>query len=196
MTFLGIVGSNADYSTNRLLLQFMRQQFQKDAQIEICEIKDLPAFNEPADRTAPAAIQAVIDQIQAADGVVISTPEYDHSISAALKSLLEWLAYTSTVLYNKPVMIVGASRGTLGTARAQAHLRQILDAPEIGARVLPHAEFLLGHSVQAFDDQGTLTDSAKVAELTQDWQAFQGFVQSVNQADISGQPAQVWEENA
>lgn len=193
MEFVGIIGSNAEQSTNRQLLHFMRKQFQKDAFLNICEIKDLPAFNEPADQVAPAKIQQLSAQIKAADGVVISTPEYDHSIPAALKSVLEWLSYTSEVLYNKPVMIVGASRGNLGTARAQAHLRQILDAPEVGAKVLPHAEFLLGHSLQAFDEAGHLTDTAKLQELTQDWLAFQAFVTAVKQTTIAGHAVPVWE---
>ena len=53
-------------------------------------------------------------------------------------------------LINKPTMIVGASLGLLGTSRAQAHLRQILDAPELKARVMPGTEFFLGQSEQEF----------------------------------------------
>ncbi len=59
--------------------------FSDQAEIELCEISDLPAFNEPEDRTAPAAVQALSEKIEAADGVIISTPEYDHSIPAVLK---------------------------------------------------------------------------------------------------------------
>ena len=54
MKFVGIVGTNATKSTNRQLLQYMQRHFQQQATIEICEIKDLPAFNEPEDRTATA----------------------------------------------------------------------------------------------------------------------------------------------
>ena len=100
----------------------MQQHFGAKATIEICEIKDLPAFNEPEDKTAPAAVQALSDKITAADGVIISTPEYDHAIPAVLKSTLEWLSYTTRPLIDKPVMSVGASHGSLGSSRAQAHL--------------------------------------------------------------------------
>ena len=53
-------------------------------------------------------------------------------------------------------MITGASYGTSRSSRAQAHLRQILDSPELKARIMPSSEFLLGHSLQAFDEQGRL----------------------------------------
>ncbi|RRG08780.1 MAG: NAD(P)H-dependent oxidoreductase [Lactobacillus sp.] len=181
MKFIGIVGSNADQSTNRTLLNYMQRHFSQVATIEICEIKDLPAFNEPDSKIAPREIQAIIDQIQAADGVIISTPEYDHSIPAALKSLIEWLSYTSEAFNNCPVMITGASHGTLGSSRAQNHLRQILDAPEVGARVLPSSEFLLGGSLRAFDDAGNLVDVAKIHELERDFTEYLAFAQDVNQ---------------
>ena len=55
--------------------------------------------------------------------------------------MIEWLSYTTRPLIDKPVMITGASLGALGSSRAQAHLRQILDAPEVKARIMPSAEF-------------------------------------------------------
>lgn len=176
MKFVGIVGTNATQSTNRQLLQYMQRHFEQQATIEICEIKDLPAFNEPDDRTAPSAVQQLSDKINAADGVIFATPEYDHSIPAVLKSAIEWLSYTTRPLINKPVMIVGASNGSLGTSRAQAHLRQILEAPELKALVMPNVEYLLGRSLQAFDDQGNLTYPDKVQELDNAFAEFVDFV--------------------
>lgn len=177
MKLIGLLGSNADHSTNRLLLQFIQSHFSEEAEIEICEIKGLPAFNEPKDKTAPTAIQALADKIAAADGVIISTPEYDHSIPAALKSVLEWLSYSVQPLVDKPVMITGASYGSLGSSRAQGHLRQILNSPELKARVMPSAEFLLGHSLQAFDEEGNLKDAEKIAELEDCFSEFKLFVE-------------------
>ncbi|WP_430610595.1 NADPH-dependent FMN reductase [Enterococcus sp. DIV0876] len=181
MKLIAIVGTNSTRSTNRLLLQFIQRHFKDKAEIELCEIADLPAFNEPDDKTAPVAVQALADKIEAADGVIISTPEYDHSIPAVLKSAIEWLSYTSRPLIDKPVMITGASLGALGSSRAQAHLRQILDAPEVKARIMPSAEFLLGHSMQAFDDHGQLKDADKVAELEDCFNEFLLFVAITNQ---------------
>ena len=181
MKLIAIVGTNSTRSTNRRLLQFIQAHFKEQAEIDICEIADLPAFNEPDDKTAPAEVQALSDKIVAADGVIISTPEYDHSIPAVLKSAIEWLSYTTRPLIDKPVMITGASLGALGSSRAQAHLRQILDAPEVKARIMPSAEFLLGHSMQAFDDQGQLIDQDKVAELDDCFNEFLLFVKITNQ---------------
>lgn len=181
MKLISIVGTNSNQSTNRKLLQFIQNQFAEQATIEICEIKDLPAFNEPEDKTAPAGIKALSDKILAADGVIISTPEYDHAIPAALKSAIEWLSYTTRPLIDKPVMIVGASHGSLGSSRAQAHLRQILDSPELKARIMPSSEFLLGRSLDAFDAEGQLVYSDKVKELEECFAEFCLFVDITNQ---------------
>ena len=192
MNLVGIVGTNSDRSTNRKLLHFMAK-----AHIEVLEIKDLPAFNEPEDKTAPAVVAAFSEKIAGADGVIIATPEYDHTIPAPLASALEWLAYTSRALINKPTMIVGCSLGALGTSRAQAHLRQILDAPELKARVMPGTEFFLGHSEQVLDDDGKLNNPEKVTELEDHFAEFQDFVtitqEIVKQADTDRKKAFAWE---
>ncbi|MEX2784611.1 NADPH-dependent FMN reductase [Streptococcus sp. H49] len=197
MKLVAIVGTNSARSTNRKLLHFMAKHFANQAEIEVLEIKQLPAFNEPKDKKAPEAVAAFSQKIAAADGVIIATPEYDHTIPAPLASALEWIAYTSRVLINKPVMIVGASLGALGSSRAQGHLRQILDAPELKARIMPGLEFLLGHSEQVLDDDCNLTDSEKVAELEEHFSEFQEFValtkQLVKPADTERKKRFAWE---
>ena len=65
MKLIGIVGTNSDRSTNRKLLQYIQKHFADKAEIEICEIKGLPAFNEPKDKTAPAGIQELADKYKA-----------------------------------------------------------------------------------------------------------------------------------
>jgi len=172
MKYLAIVGTNSDVSTNRILLQFMQKHFSNEAEIELYEIKDLPAFNEPEDSDIPEKVAELSDKILKADGVIIATPEYDHAIPAVLKSALEWISYTSQALTDKPVLIVGASLGTLGSSRAQAHLRQILDSPELAARIMPSSEFLLGKSQGAFDSAGKLIYSDKLSELDEIFREF------------------------
>lgn len=197
MKLVAIVGTNSDRSTNRKLLKFMAKHFADKADIEILEIKDLPAFNEPEDKKAPAVVAAFSEKIAGADGVIISTPEYDHTIPAPLASALEWIAYTSRVLINKPTMIVGCSLGALGTSRAQAHLRQILDAPELKARVMPGSEFFLGNSEQVLDDDFNLNNGEKVAELEEHFAEFQEFVTITNkivkQADTDRKLKFAWD---
>lgn len=175
MKLIGLVGTNSKKSTNRQLLQYMQKHFADKADIELLEIKDIPIFNKPADKKVPEQILKIAEKIEAADGVIIGTPEYDHSIPAVLMGALAWLSYGIYPLLNKPVMITGASYGTLGSSRAQLQLRQILNAPEIKANVLPD-EFLLSHSLQAFDKEGNLNDLDTFQKLDAIFDDFRLFV--------------------
>ena len=175
MKLIGLVGTNSKKSTNRQLLQYMQKHFADKADIELLEIKDIPIFNKPADKKVPEQILKIAEKIEAADGVIIGTPEYDHSIPAVLMSALAWLSYGIYPLLNKPVMITGASYGTLGSSRAQLQLRQILNAPEIKENVLPD-EFLLSHSLQAFDKEGNLNDLDTFQKLDAIFDDFRLFV--------------------
>lgn len=176
LKLIGLVGTNSKCSTNRQLLQYMQKHFADKAEIELVEIKDIPIFNKPADKKLPAIVTEIAGKIEAADGVIIGTPEYDHSIPASLMSALAWLSYGIYPLLNKPVMITGASFGTLGSSRAQLQLRQILDAPELKASVMPGSEFLLSHSLQAFDKEGNLIDLETIQKLDALFDDFRLFV--------------------
>ena len=176
LKLIGLVGTNSNRSTNRQLLQYMQKHFADKAEIELVEIKDIPIFNKPADKKLPAIVTEIAEKIEAADGVIIGTPEYDHSIPASLMSALAWLSYGIYPMLNKPVMITGASFGTLGSSRAQLQLRQILDAPELKASVMPGSEFLLSHSLQAFDKDGNLIDLETIQKLDALFDDFRLFV--------------------
>ena len=175
LKLIAIVGTNSKRSTNRQLLQYMQKHFADKAEIELVEIKDIPVFNKPADKQLPADILEIAAKIEASDGVIIGTPEYDHSIPAVLMSALAWLSYGIYPLLNKPIMITGASYGTLGSSRAQLQLRQILNAPEIKANVLPD-EFLLSHSLQAFNPSDDLVDLDVIKKLDAIFDDFRIFV--------------------
>ena len=175
LKLIAIVGTNSKRSTNRQLLQYMQKHFADKAEIELVEIKDIPVFNKPADKLLPAEILEIAAKIEASDGVIIGTPEYDHSIPAVLMSALAWLSYGIYPLLNKPIMITGASYGTLGSSRAQLQLRQILNAPEIKANVLPD-EFLLSHSLRAFNPSGDLVDLDVIKKLDAIFDDFRIFV--------------------
>ena len=176
LKLIAIVGTNSKRSTNRQLLQYMQKHFAEKAEIELVEIKDIPVFNKPADKQVPAEILEIAAKIEEADGVIIGTPEYDHSIPAVLMSALAWLSYGIYPLLGKPVMITGASYGTLGSSRAQLQLRQILDSPELKASVMPGSEFLLSHSLQAFDKNGDLIDLETIQKLDALFDDFRLFV--------------------
>lgn len=197
---IGLVGTNSDQSTNRQLLQYMEEHFKEQAEIEVVEIKQLPFFNKPEEMKVPRVVQELADKIESADGVIISTPEYDHAVTAALMNALSWLSYGIYPFVDKPVMITGASYGTLGSSRAQAHLRQILDAPELKARIMPSSEFLLSHSLQAFDENNQLKDAETVTlleELFADFLVFIEIMKQLNHAHQSNVEAAAsfsWEE--
>ena len=176
LKLIGLVGTNSKRSTNRQLLQYMQKHFADKAAIELVEIKDIPLFNKPADKKLPTIVMEIAEKIKAADGVIIGPPEYDHSIPASLMSALAWLSYGIYPMINKPVMITGASYGTLGSSRAQLQLRQILDAPELKASVMPGSEFLLSHSLQAFDKEGNLIDLDIIQKLDALFNDFRLFV--------------------
>src|SRR5690606_15620561 len=126
MKIVGIVGSNADFSYNRLLLQFIARNFKKLIDVEVVDIQDIPMFNQSNDQTDSAPIQNLKNKILNADGVIIATPEYNHTIPSALQSVLEWLSFKIHPLDGKPVMIVWASYDVQGSSRSQLHLRTVL----------------------------------------------------------------------
>ena len=178
---IGLVGTNSDNSTNRQLLYFMKEHFKNHVDIEIVEIKDIPLFNKPEDKKLPSVVTEIAEKIEAADGVIISTPEYDHAVPASLMNALNWLSYHLYPFLDKPVMITGASYGTLGSSRAQQHLRQMLDSPELKARIMPSSEFLLSHSLQAFDKNNQLKDTEQVKKLEALFKDFMVFVEVMKQ---------------
>lgn len=176
MKIVGIVGSNAELSYNRKLLQFIKKNFKDLFDLEILEIKEIPLFNQSDDQTNGAPIQYLSNKILQAEGVIIATPEHNHTIPAALKSVLEWLSFKIHPLENKPVMIVGASYYDQGSSRAQLHLRQILDAPGVNAMVMPGNEFLLGKVKEAFDEDGKLKDQGTTDFLKTSLEKFLQFI--------------------
>ena len=183
MKLIGIVGSNADSSYNRLLLQYIGKEFYKMFDLEILEIKDIPMFNQSKDQTNSVLIQNMNRKILQADGVIIATPEHNHTIPAGLKSVLEWLSFKIHPLENKPVMIVGCSYYDQGTSRAQLHLRQILDAPGVNAIVMPGNEFLLGKAKEAFDENCNLIAEGTRQFLESTLQKFVEFIDVISKLE-------------
>ncbi|MDU6524145.1 MAG: FAD-dependent oxidoreductase, partial [Enterococcus sp.] len=112
------------------------------------------------------------------------TPEHNHSVPSALKSIIEWLSFNLHPFDGKPVMIVGASYDVQGSSRAQLHLRQILDAPGVNATVMPGYEFLLGRAHQAFNDAGDLKDERTIDFLESCFWHFLRFTEVANLLNV------------
>lgn len=180
MKLVGIVGSIADQSYNKELMKFVASRFSNLVDIEILDISDVPLFDRDHDQSESATLQYLNAKIQAADGVIIATPEHNHTIPAALKNVIEWLSYNLHPFNDKPVMIIGASYHDQGSSRAQLNLRQILESPGVNAITMPGNEFLLGNVKTAFDAQGNLKDERTVDFLRSTLQKFLKFVEVIN----------------
>ena len=89
MKFVGLVGSNYDQSYNRKLLEFIRRHFKLKFELEVLEIDEVPMFNQDEKWDESFQLRLLYNRITRADGVIIATPEHNHTISASLKSVLE-----------------------------------------------------------------------------------------------------------
>jgi len=103
---------------------------------------------------APAAMASIAEALTKADGFIIVSAEYNHSIPAALKNLLDH--FQTEYLY-KPSGIVTYSAGPFGGVRGLANLRTIL--AELGTPSIPSA-FPVSQIFKAFDDDGNALDEA------------------------------------
>lgn len=102
MKFVGLVGSNADQSYNRMLLQYIRRQFKTKFDLELLEIDDVPMFNQDKNWKDNFQLRLLYNKITRADGVIIATPEHNHTITAALKSVLGGFLTTCIHLTTNP----------------------------------------------------------------------------------------------
>ncbi len=177
MKLLAVVGTNADFSYNRFLAQFIAKRYADKAEIEVVETSGLPLFQR--DGEPDEHVKAWVEKVDAADGLIIATPEYDHLVPSSLKSALEWLGSHAgpNVMKDKPVMVVGTSLGAQGASRAQEDLREILLSPDQSANVLPGNEILIGGAPRSFDaDHHELTDEGAIAALDSTVATFVKFV--------------------
>lgn len=156
LKIVALIGSVRADSYNLNLVRTMKERYENKITLEIADIGTLPHFNQDQEHNPPEVVTAFKKQIAGADGILISTAEYNWSIPGVLKNTLDWLSRVDRVLVNKPVMIIGASPGMLGTIRAQLHLRQVLASPGLSARVLPPAgnEVVINFADQKIDQSG------------------------------------------
>jgi len=161
---LGIAGSLRKGSYNRAALKAAQGLVPAGATLEILDLPDLPGFNQDSEKSPPAAVTDMKAKIRAADAILLATPEYNYSIPGVLKNAIDWASrpYGDSAWKGKPVAIMGASPGALGTARAQYDLRKcfvFLDMP-----VVNQPEVMISAAADKFDKDGNLTD-AKAKEL-------------------------------
>ncbi|NVB80172.1 MAG: NAD(P)H-dependent oxidoreductase [Kofleriaceae bacterium] len=159
-TVLALPGSIRRNSYNRMLLRAADDVAPVDIAIRHCEVlPEIPLFNEDleADEKLPEPVTKLDQLVAEADGILLSTPEYNQSIPGVLKNAIDWLS-RSTNLAGKPVAVIGATSGRWGTRLAQAATRQTLMAT--GAFVLPGPALYVSNASHCFDVNGQLLDMA------------------------------------
>ena len=158
---LGIPGSLRAGSFNRMALRAAGELAPEGMIFETCEIREIPMYDGDVEvaEGLPDSVKEFRAKIHAADALVITTPEYNASISGVLKNAIDWASRPPQQPFDgKPIAILGTSPGALGTVRAQAHLRQIL--ANLNGLVLVQPNVMIGGAGQRFDASGTLTDEA------------------------------------
>lgn len=179
--FVTLLGSLRRNSANAAIARSLPELAPEGVSISaLGNIADFPHYNQDVqDEGFPSAVLKMAEEIQASDGVIIVTPEYNYSIPGALKNAIDWLSrVTPQPLAQKPVAIQTASPGQIGGARAQYHLRQSLVF--LDAFVLNKPEAMIGQVASKIDPQTlTLTDSSTRAFLTRQIDALANLARTL-----------------
>ncbi|HEY5748499.1 MAG TPA: NAD(P)H-dependent oxidoreductase [Chryseolinea sp.] len=155
---LAIVGSLRATSSNHAVVKHLARLVPNDVDFQIYDgMGKLPLFDDS--ETTPPAVQDLRDQLKAADGVLICTPEYAFGVPGALKNALDWTV-SSAELVNKPVALITASTGG---EKAHAALLHILEA--LSARVAGDARLLISF-IRAKLKNGEVSDADTLRALT------------------------------
>ena len=166
MLVLGLSGSLRQDSHNRKLLRAAATELPPGARLAVWEgLGSLPLYDQDLDvAPAPPEVRRLRDAVAAADAILVSTPEYNHSIPGGLKNALDWVSrpFPQNALRGKPAAVVGASTGLFGAVWAQAEARKVLKA--IGADVVDR-ELPIGLAHDAFGEDGRLADPDAQREL-------------------------------
>lgn len=174
-----IAGSNANHSYNRMLLEFIARHFSND-DIDVIDIRQVPMFNENYKGKIPEVVADIDRRVSSADAVIIASPEYNHSVTSALKSVIEWLSYEVHPLENKPVMIIGASTHDQGSSRSQVQLRDILISPGVNAYIFQNEEFFMSDAAHIIDKDGDITNETTIHFLEKCMREFKRYAKEIN----------------
>jgi chromate reductase len=156
--FVAFCGSLRKASFNHMALNAFIERLPAGASAQTIEI-DWPLYNADIQAQGfPDKVQAAQKAMVEADGLVLVTPEYNYGPSGVLKNAIDWLSrMTPQPFAAKPIAMLGASGGVLGTARAQYQLRQIMVF--LDGRPVNKPEVMIGAAQTRFAD-GKLTDEA------------------------------------
>jgi chromate reductase len=158
IAIFGIAGSLRQGSYNRATLRAAERLVPEGARLDLFDLAGIPPFNQDDERNPPARVVELKRSVRAADAVLLVTPEYNYSIPGVLKNAIDWASrpYGDNSWDGKPVAVMGASIGALGTARAQYHLRQVFVF--LNMHALNRPEVMISGAGERFDEQGNLKD--------------------------------------
>lgn len=176
MKILGICGSLRKASYNMAALRTCRELLPQGMTLEIADIGDLPLYNQDIfDAGMPASVKRVREQMAAADGLLFASPEYNFSVSAPLKNLVDWASRApNQVFQDKPAAIFSATSGPLGGPRNQYELRKML--VQLWSYPLPRPEVFIGAANTKFDAEGRLTDDTTRKFLSELLTGFRDWI--------------------
>ena len=173
-----IVGSLRADSINRRLSRALVRLAPPAWQFEQIEIHDLPLYNQDNDDTPPAQATRLKQRIESVDALMFVTPEYNRSMPGVLKNAIDTASrpYGKNSFAGKPAGVIGASIGSIGTALAQQHLRNVLaylDVPTMG-----QPEAFIHLTEGKIDAAGEVSDD-KLRGVLQRWvEAYQRFIEA------------------
>jgi chromate reductase len=141
---------------------------------------DIPTYNYDVQNAGvPASVNVWADAIRAADGVIITSPEYNWSVPGGLKNAIDWVSKLKEQPFkDKPVALQSASAGQMGGGRMQYHLRMVLTS--IDAQMFGKPEIFINFAAKKIDEKtGAITDDAVKDILKQQLAAFAKFIKRV-----------------
>ncbi len=160
-----LVGSLRKESYNMKIAKYIVKRYSDKANFEIIDIKDFPLFNQDLEDDVPKPVLESRKEIKEKDGVIIVSPEHNYSVPGVLQNALDWLSRDDYVMMKKPYLLMGASDGSIGTARMQAHIKQILSAGAFQMYSLPYNELLFARIQDNMDENGDLTNKKSIKKL-------------------------------
>jgi chromate reductase len=163
---VGIAGSLRIYSFNRGLLRAAQDVAPPGMQITIMDVTPIPFYNADVEAQGdPAPVAQLKTAVKQADALLIAVAEYNYGMSGVLKNTIDWLSRPPDLVLNgKPVALMGASPGMVGTARAQLQVRQTFVFTQTPV-MPPPPEVLVAQAQEKFDRQGQLTDDDTRARI-------------------------------
>jgi chromate reductase len=178
---LGICGSLRKASLNMAALRACNELMPQGMTLQITSIADIPMFNQDVfDAGMPEPVKRLRSEIAAADGLLFACPEYNFSLTAALKNAIDWASRPPNQAFqDKPAAMFSCTPGPLGGARVQYDLRRILI--QLWAYPLPRPEVFIGMAPSKFDAQGKLTDETSRKFLTDLLAGFKDWIARMKQ---------------